>query len=255
LFTISYLKGLALSWFEPGLTDPTNSSHWIWDFEAFLSKHKDNFSPHNPVSDAEKSLTELSMKKTIRIVKYNVSFWELASRVSWNKSALHDQYFHGLLLWLCMEVLHGGKPNTLAALHLKAQDADNIYWMQEEESCLESKTSGNNGNLSKKDLSKNSNSSSSLKSPSNNNLTSTSFKSSSKGMSKDKPKNSISDKLGKNGKLTRDERECHMKEGLYLYCGEKGHVAQDCPKSAVAKACLLKVLAPAPKADSMEPKK
>ena len=66
-------------------------------------------------------------------MKYNMDFWELASQVSWNKAALCDRYYCGLPLHLCMEVLHGGKPQTLAQLCLKAQDADNIYWMQEEE--------------------------------------------------------------------------------------------------------------------------
>ena len=97
----------------------------------------------------------------------------------------------------------GGKPTTLAALCLKAQDADNIYWMQEEESHLKSRSLGNNGNLGKKDSNKSSNSNNfpskpSINSSGNNNSSSSK---SSKGPSKDKPKNSISDKLGKNGKL------------------------------------------------------
>ena len=257
LFILSYLKGSALSWFEPGLNDPTNSAHWMWDYQAFLSELEDNFGPHDPVGDAEKSLHELSMKKTAHIVKYNVEFWELASRVSWNEAALRDRYFCGLPLRLRTEVLRGGKPNTLAALRLKAQDADNIYWMQEEETRLESKNSGNSGNPSKKDLNKNSNSHSSSKpSPaSNNNSTSSSSKAPPKSSSKDKPKNSISDKLGKNGKLTGDERERRMKEGLCLYCGEKGHVAHDCPKSAAAKARSAKVTTPESKADSADSKK
>ena len=120
----------------------------------FLSKLEDNFGPHDPVGDAEKSLHELTMKKGAHIVKYNVDFWELASRVSWNEAALCDRYFRGLPLCLCTEVLRGGKPTTLAALRLKAQDADNIYWMQEEESRPESQSSGNNGNLGKKDSNK-----------------------------------------------------------------------------------------------------
>ena len=49
LFILSYLKGLALSWFEPGLDDPTNSAHWMWDYPAFLSELEDNFGPHDPV--------------------------------------------------------------------------------------------------------------------------------------------------------------------------------------------------------------
>ena len=79
LFILSYLKGSALSWFEPGLNDPTNSAHWMWDYLAFLSKLEDNFGPHDPVSDAKTSLHELTMTKSARIVKYNVNFWELAS--------------------------------------------------------------------------------------------------------------------------------------------------------------------------------
>ena len=107
----------------------------MWDYQAFLSKLEDNFGPYDPVSDAEKALNKLNIKKDGCIVKYNVDFWELASRVSWNEAALCDWYFHSLLLHLHDEVLCGGKPTTLAMLCLEAQDADNIYWMQEEESC------------------------------------------------------------------------------------------------------------------------
>jgi hypothetical protein len=74
---------------------------------------------------------EISMKDGSRIVKYNVEFWKLVVRVDWNKSALTTRYFHGLPLQLHVKVMHGGKPTSLATMHLKAQDADNIYWMPE----------------------------------------------------------------------------------------------------------------------------
>ena len=77
----------------------------MWDYPAFLSELEDNFGPHDPVGDAKKSLHGLTMKKGTHIVKYNVDFWELTSQVSWNEAALHDWYFHGLLLHLCTEVL------------------------------------------------------------------------------------------------------------------------------------------------------
>ena len=192
------------------------------------------------------------MKKTAHFVKYNVDFWELASQVSWNEAALRDWYFCGVLLWLQTEVLHGSKPSTLAALRLKAKDADNIYWMQEEENHIESKNSGNTSTPNKKDSNKKPNSQSPPKFSPNTSSTSTPKPS---GSSKDKPKNSISDKLGKNGKLTGDERDCHMKEGLCLYCGEKRHVAHDCPKSAAAKGRAAKVSAPESKAETADSKK
>ena len=108
LFTLSYLKGSALSWSEPGLNDPTNFTHWMWNYQAFLSKLENNFSPHDPIGDAEKSLSELVMKKTAKIMKYNVDIWELASQVSWNEVALCDHYYCRLLLCLCTDMLHRG---------------------------------------------------------------------------------------------------------------------------------------------------
>ena len=63
----------------------------MWNYKAFLSELEDNFGPHDPVGNAEKSLNELQMKKSTHIVKYNVDFWELTSRVDWNESALSDR--------------------------------------------------------------------------------------------------------------------------------------------------------------------
>ena len=62
LFILSYLKGAAINWFEPSLMDLTNNTHWMWNFSAFINELESNFGPYNPVSDAEKALTELIMK-------------------------------------------------------------------------------------------------------------------------------------------------------------------------------------------------
>ena len=74
-------------------------------------------------------------------------------------------------------------------------------------------------------------------SQSSNSRNSTSSAPNKGSSSKDKPKNSISDKLEKNGKLIGEEREHCLKEGLCLYCSEKGHIAQDCPKSMNIEVC------------------
>ena len=70
---------------------------------------------------------------------------------------------------------------------------------------------------------------------------------------KDKPKDST--KLGKNSRLTTEEREHCIKEGLCLYCGEKGHVAQDCPKSKAVKACATAFASTDSMSDSADSKK
>ena len=105
LFIHSYLKGATINWFEPGLMDPTNSVHLMWDFPTFINELESNFGPHDPVSDAEKALTELTMKDNWKIVKYNIEFRKLASKLDWNESALCACYFCRLPLHLCNEVL------------------------------------------------------------------------------------------------------------------------------------------------------
>jgi hypothetical protein len=94
-----------MSWFEPGLMDPTNSTHWMWDFEVFINELKVNFGPHYPVADAKSSLTNLTMGEDSCIVKYNVEFWKLVARLDWNESALTTRYFSGLLLRIQVEIL------------------------------------------------------------------------------------------------------------------------------------------------------
>jgi hypothetical protein len=219
----------------------------MWDFEVFLNELKVNFSPHDPIRDAKKSLTEISMKDGSCIVKYNVKFWKLVARVDWNESALTARYFHRLPLRLRVEVMHGGEPTSLATMCLKAQDADDIHWMQKDEANQETQNSGNSGNSAKKDSKGNSHSNSNFNSnhpspkPTSSNI-GNSASSGKRSKPKDKPKpNPLADKLDKNGKLTREEWERRMKEGLCLYCGKSGHIAHDCPKAVAAKACTALV--------------
>ena len=226
----------------------------MWDFEAFIFELESNFGPHNPISDAENLLTNLAMSENSRILKYNVKFWKLAARLDWNESALVAWFFSRLLLRLHVEVMRGGKPSMLGTLRLKAQDADDIYWMQKNE------TSRSSGTSTKKDKPKTSYDNSTSNSPSNTNSNnhSNNSKSSSGSKSKsnlgnsrnsNKPKvNALTDKLGKDGKLTSNEQECQLKEKLCLYCGKPGHKASECNKSASAKGQVATI-------DSTESKK
>ena len=72
---------------------------------------------------------------------------------------------------------------------------------------------------------------------------------------KEKSKDSSNTKVGKNSKLTTEEREHRLKEGLCLYCREKGHVVQDCLKSKAAKACTTTTAPSESKSDSTDSKK
>ena len=43
-------------------------------------------------------------------------------------------------------------------------------------------------------------------------------------------------KLGKDGKLTPQERQRRMDNSLCLFCGKTGHIAKECPKSMAIAA-------------------
>jgi len=139
--------------------------------------------------------------------------------------------------------MQGGKPTQIASMHLKAQEADDIHWMQQDETQRENWNSGTSGKKDFKTSSSHSHSQSSNTRP-NSTLKphSSTNGNSASSSSKDKTKpNLLANKLGKNGKLTGDERERRIKEGLCLYGGKSGHVAQDCPKAQAAKACAVSV--------------
>src|SRR6266511_6470979 len=55
--------------------------------------------------------------------------------------------------------------------------------------------------------------------------------SSSASSSSTKVKNPHADKLGKNGKLTPEEQDCHFKLQLCLFCSLSGYKVTDCPSA------------------------
>ena len=67
----------------------------------------------------------------------------------------------------------------------------------------------------------------------------------SKGKAPEHPKPSpdLTGKLGKDGKLTPQERHCCMDNSLCLFCGKTRHIAKDCPKptAIAAQACATVV--------------
>jgi hypothetical protein len=75
-FTISYLKGIALthsenSLIKPDLINPPASSD---DYDEFISELKTYFRSTDLVGEAESKLENLSMKPTQCIAKYLVEF-------------------------------------------------------------------------------------------------------------------------------------------------------------------------------------
>ncbi|KAG6327115.1 hypothetical protein ID866_11974, partial [Astraeus odoratus] len=98
-FALSFLKGIALAWFEPDLLNaiPGAEPAWADDYSEFVIELTTNFGPHDPVSNAKHQLDNLSMKDGSRINKYIVKFNCLATQVrGYGEGALRHMFYNGL---------------------------------------------------------------------------------------------------------------------------------------------------------------
>ena len=150
-----------------------------------------------------------------------------------------------------------GKPDTLSELCTLAQSIDSHYWehrskvARETLTTLKPKRSNNKGKGTKANNNttlnsdKNKNNNNNNKTNSGNSCTSSTTGNTNSGNSNWKKLNSnLSSKLGKDGKLTQQEHQCHFDQNLCLFCSKGGHVAKDCSKamSSTAKGCSATVM-------------
>jgi hypothetical protein len=184
-------------------------------------------------------LEKLRMKENHKIAKYIVSFNQLALRVQWGKAALRCTFYMGLLSWIKDEIARIGKPDTLMALRNVSQSIDARYWEWHGEISWETATSSkpNKGSDKKSgkqsDKKSNSGNNNSASGSGNRNSTpapraNTVASGSNSNSNNWKTTPDLSDKLGKDGKLTQTERQRRMDNNLCLFCGKGGHMAHKC---------------------------
>jgi len=236
-FAQSYLKGMMLEWFEPDLLnsgDPADCPHWMDSWVHFITELQSTFGPHNPIADAEHQLEHLRMKDAHHVTRYIVDFNRLASQVQdYGDGALHCLFYSGLPDCLKDEIAQVGKPLTLHGLGALCQKINACYWERKDEishtmksqptsSTTKSSNSGGNSSNSGQEKSKTGNSPSSGNSSGSSKVTSNQFSSGSRP--------DLTNKLGKDRKLTADERKQCLDNNLFMFCGGTGHFMDNCPK-------------------------
>ena len=97
-FAISYLKKLALEWFEQGVLEDkqTQAPEWRSSWMEFIKELQTHFGPTNPTGTAEVELQHLTMTSRACLSEYLVRFNMLASRVEWGDVVLRFQFYDGL---------------------------------------------------------------------------------------------------------------------------------------------------------------
>jgi Retrotransposon gag protein len=256
-FALTLLRGTALEFFEPLLMSKEPSA-WEHDWEEFLQILRSQFGPIDPTADAADSIDNLRMKDNQRILKYNIEFTRLATQTGWDDSVLRHRYYSGLADRIKDIMGQQGKPSTLDKMKILAHTIDARHWerVREKSRSGPDKSTNNNSNSSKSDKKPTPTTSHNSNSNSNNNNKNHSKGSSSNSNDNknDKSKtvpNPLADKLGKDGKLTPQERQRRFDNKLCMFCGGTGHTARDCTKStsSAGKARARAAQVSAPKED------
>ncbi|KAF9221430.1 hypothetical protein BS17DRAFT_819667 [Gyrodon lividus] len=204
------------------------------NYYEFLLELQTNFGPHDPITDAEHQLDNLSMKDGQHINKYIVELNCIMSQVrGYREGTLCHCFYSGLPDHLKDKVSHVGKPTMLTELHVLSQGIDAHYWECKSEVNLQAKPA-NPPPAKTHTLSF----AKSMPNPANSTSASNSD-SKAKASPPHPPQTDLLQKLGKGGKLTSKERKCCFDLKLCMFCGASGHMAKDCHKSTskAAKAC------------------
>lgn len=262
-YTISYLKGTSLQWFEPYLLEgeTANPPIFLMNYEEFQQELRVNFGPYDATGQAKHDLENLWMADNQRITKHIMNFSHLATQVCWGTSALRYQFYKGLPTRLKDQISEVGKPATLEELQNLMQSLDHCYWECKTEQSREtsgthksSPKSGSEPKSSGSQQSKSSDSSAPKASSAGSSKPSASLTASQ--TSGKSPTKSLSDKLGKDRKLTQEERQRCFANNLCLFCGGPGHTTANCPKktSSTTKACAAQATPAEPKEAPKESK-
>ncbi|KAF5356896.1 hypothetical protein D9756_006427 [Leucocoprinus leucothites] len=261
-FTMTYLTGVALDWFKVALTQEEQGifHDWITDWDAFTHELRMHFGVANPKSEVAELLDSLQMKSGDKIATYNIDFMKYAAQLGWGDEVLCYHYYKGLpnRIQDPISVCEQGKPNTFQEMLHMAMLIDGRYWERNRKRAharavekdlakhKQSKPSNSSNNpqpnpqrgpsSQPSNFIQGSNNNNNNNSNNNHNTSQTPSKSTTPAPSTSNQQHSltcptkpdISDKLGKDSKLTPKERKCHIDEDLCLFCSGKGHKVNQC---------------------------
>ena len=193
-YAMSFLKGMALDYFEPFLDTPDNEPAWLEDYKLFLEELLINFGPYNTFMDAEAELDVLIMKESHKATRFFIDFFRLSTLCDYNNRALLQKAYSMLLKRVKDEMTHFDRSSMLQELRDLVLRINQRYWEHKAELAHESgptpQTNGKFGNKSlKPELANEAPGSKDNKRP--------------KEQAQKRP--DLTDKLGKDGKLTPQE--------------------------------------------------
>ena len=140
-YALSFLKGTALDYFKPYLTDnPDQEPTRLNDYDEFVEELMINFGPYDQVANAEVELEQLVMKDNHKATKFFVDFYRISTLLDYNNQALHQKAYLTLPKRIKDELIHFDKPRNLDDHRDLVQKIDQCYWERRSEVSRETPT-------------------------------------------------------------------------------------------------------------------
>ena len=223
-YATSFLKGTALNYFEPFLDTPDNEPAWLEDYELFVKELLINFGPYDALADAEVELNTLIMKDSHKVTRFFINFFWLSTLCDYNDRALLWKVYSTLPKRVKDEMTHFNRPSMLQELRDLVLRINQRYWEHKAELTHESSpTPQTDGKFRNK----------SLEPELANEVSGSKDNRKPKEQAQKRP--DLSDKLGKDGKLTPRNGN----GGLCLLCASSSHMIKDCPKATRGQAAQV----------------
>lgn len=235
-FACSYLEGLAFTWYE-NILDLDDEPAWFNNWADFLQELEKQFGDVNVQAAAERKIRTLHMSTGAQVVDYITKFNTQANCLDWNDSAKASEFRRGLAPRIKDELARLPYGHELGWLGL--QDAciniDNRHWEREAERTNDARSRPSAHTTAPVRPVINNFGYSPIVRPRNNNNFRTTRPISTPWRGSNSPAGRQHNSgrplpLNSEGKVTEEEKQKRMRDGLCLYCGTAGHILNTCPK-------------------------
>jgi hypothetical protein len=220
----SYLTGPALAWFNPYLENQIKYAAQLSSYQLFCAEMDAFFQPIDRMALAAIKLNELTMNERQSVSEYASTFLQLAADVTWNDSALMNQFELGV----------SPHVRDMLVYHPECESLDKLINLSIK---LDGRYRLNQLHKSRKITPVNPK----LRTPFNPDRLGYRVQARLGPRMQDrldqKPTDPPTDAMevdgivvNRRGPLTQEERDDRMKRGLCLVCGDAGHLKLNCPK-------------------------